>query len=281
MRYVIIGCGNVGMELARRWTAAGHEVVGTTTTPDRVPQLKEVCAEAVVLRGSEADKVRPLVAVADGVVIAVSPRRDRLMRRRDRVVELRDTLVGTAHTVVAAHRRVVLLSTTAVYGDAGEDPTGAPVDERTTWTIDLEPAGQAYGTAERTVLELPGGTVLRLPVIYNQQAGMDPRSRLRHAHEWLDGGVPLCADSLAYGVDSRDATAAVEFVMARGLTGVYNVVPDDHVPPTFAEAFGRLATEAGLPMVTFRGEVKLPTRPISSARLRSAGFTFGYGNPHG
>ncbi len=53
MRYVVIGCGNVGMELARRWTARGHEVVGTTTSPERVGELREVCSDVAVLRGAD------------------------------------------------------------------------------------------------------------------------------------------------------------------------------------------------------------------------------------
>jgi hypothetical protein len=36
----------------------------------------------------------------------------------------------------------------------------------------------------------------------------------------------------------------------------------------------RLTAEAGYPDLTYRGEIATPTVPITSARLRAAGFTF-------
>jgi Trk K+ transport system NAD-binding subunit len=52
VRYVIVGCGNVGMELAAQWTHAGHRVVGATISPGRVDEIGAVCAEVAVLRGA-------------------------------------------------------------------------------------------------------------------------------------------------------------------------------------------------------------------------------------
>jgi nucleoside-diphosphate-sugar epimerase len=246
MQYAIIGCGSIGMDLARRWVSAGHEVIGTTTAPDRVPRLKEVCTEVVVLRGTDEAKVRDAVREARAVVVAVNPKVDAAMSRRERLAEYRDTLVGTVRTVVGAHRRVVLLSSTLVYGSA--DQGDGPVDEETLRTLDFEPAAQAYAAAERMVMEVPTGTVVRLPVEYDQPEAMDPAA-------------------LAYGVDPRDAAAAAQFVVDRDLTGLYNAVPDDTVPPTYAEV---------LPGVSFQNQIKAPTRPISSAKLRGAGFSFQY-----
>jgi hypothetical protein len=55
-------------------------------------------------------------------------------------------------------------------------------------------------------------------------------------------------------------------------------VPDAVVPPTAAVFIGKLAADAGLPPFAFTGEVPAPTRPVSSAKLRAAGFTFAF--PH-
>jgi nucleoside-diphosphate-sugar epimerase len=274
VRYVIIGCGNIGLELARRWVAAGHEVLGTTTSPERVPELKEACTDTAVLRGNDTERVRVAVTGADAVVVAVSPKLSNVLARRERVIEFRDSLVGTTRTVASMHRRVVLLSSTVVYGDGGEGD--APVDEHTQPTIDLEPSAQGFAAAERVVLEYPGGAVLRMPLVYNQPGAMDPTELVRYIHERLDGSVPIAANSLAYRVDYRDVAAAVEFVVAHDLTGVYNVVPDDTVPPTFEVAHGQITEALGLPPITFLTEMKTPTRPITSAKLRAAGFTFSH-----
>ncbi|TDC57508.1 hypothetical protein E1281_04735 [Actinomadura sp. KC345] len=75
---------------------------------------------------------------------------------------------------------------------------------------------------------------------------------------------------------TTDADAALDFVVARDLTGVYNAVPDETVPPTNAEAFGEICAAAGLPGLTFRGEIKTPAVPVTSAKLRAAGFAFAH-----
>jgi Trk K+ transport system NAD-binding subunit len=82
MRFLVLGCGNIGMELARRWTGDGHTVVGTTTTADRVAQLSEVCAEVQVLHGDDRAAVAGAAAGADAVVVTVSPRFHRAVRPR-------------------------------------------------------------------------------------------------------------------------------------------------------------------------------------------------------
>jgi hypothetical protein len=53
-------------------------------------------------------------------------------------------------------------------------------------------------------------------------------------------------------------------------------VPDDAVPPTFEDTHGQITEALGLPPITFLAEMKTPTRPITSAKLRAAGFTFSH-----
>lgn len=132
MRYVIIGCGNVGMELARRWVSAGHQVIGTTTSPDRVPELAAVCTEVAVLRGSDRPAVERVTRDADAVVLTVSPRIARAFDADQRIAEYADTLTASARTAAAVHPRVVFTSSVSVYG-AGH---GALVDEATPVTDD-------------------------------------------------------------------------------------------------------------------------------------------------
>ncbi|HET6214518.1 MAG TPA: hypothetical protein VFE14_16750, partial [Micromonosporaceae bacterium] len=194
---------------------------------------------------------------------------------RDRLVEYRHALLGTVRTAARANRRLVFLSSMVVYGDGG--PGTEPIDERTPATTELEPAAQAFGAAERVVLESPHSTVLRLPDVVGHPSDLDDTALLSFAHEHFGGAVPFSADALLYRVDYRDAAAAAAFVVDSGLTGVYNAVPDAVVPQRTGTAFDKLAADAGLPPLEFRGDVKTPTRPISSARLRSAGFSFGYG----
>ncbi|MEO3786403.1 NAD-dependent epimerase/dehydratase family protein [Actinocorallia sp. B10E7] len=272
MHYVIIGCGNVGMELARRWKAAGHRVTGTTTTPDRVGELQEVCSDVAVLRGSDREAVEKATRGADAVVLTVSPRISRSFDAESRIAEYADTLTASAATAAAVHPRVVFTSSVSVYG-AG---TGDVVDESTPPTDDDDASPRNFASGEEAVLSTARGAVVRIPDVYGHPRDIDYPSRVKMAHEMLGGSVPFSAESLLYRIDYRDAAAALAFVVENELTGVYNAVPDETVPPTNEQAFGEICAAEGLPPLSFRGEIKTPTMPVSSAKLRAAGFKFAH-----
>lgn len=296
MRYVIVGCGAIGLELAKQWSRAGHHVVGTTSSPARLPQVAGACAEAIVVPTDDASALRAAVADADAVVLAARPRVRFASSRRDRAAEFRRTLLLVTRSVALAQPRLLLLSSFVVYGDGrpgndgrpggdgtpgGDRPGGdkrgdGPIDERVPASIALEPAAQSFSAAERIVLESGRGVVLRLPEVTGHPDDLDDAALIRFTHEHLDGKVPFAADALYYRIDYRDAAAAASFAIERDLVGVYNAVPDAVVPPTVDVVFGKLVAELGLPPVTFTGEVRTTTRPISSAKLRAAGFSFRY-----
>ncbi|GGO62003.1 NAD-dependent epimerase/dehydratase family protein [Nonomuraea cavernae] len=272
MRYVIIGCGNVGMELARRWTGAGHQVTGTTTTPGRIEELREVCSDVAVLRGSDRPAVERVTDGADAVVLTVSPRLARSFDAGQRVAEYADTLTASARTAAEAHPRVIFTSSVSVYG-AG---TGAVVDEETPTTTDPDASPRNFVAAEQAVLATAGGAVVRIPDVYGHPRDLDYPTRVKLAHEMLGGSVPFSADALLYRIDYRDAAAALDFVVSEGLTGIYNAVPDAVTPRTNKELFGEICAAEGWPALTFRGEIRTPTVPLSSAKLRAAGFSFAH-----
>ncbi|MBA2893535.1 nucleoside-diphosphate-sugar epimerase [Nonomuraea soli] len=314
----------MGLELARLLTGAGHVVVGTTTTPGRVAELAAVCAEVVVLRGSDRAAVARAVEGADAVVLTVGPRLARAVDAAAREAEYTDTLVTTARTAAAVHDRVVFASSGSVYGSgvskdaapsdgggraapgdlvdaddgdgsstgagadgyesstgAGADGdghstgAGAVLDESSPTTDSPDPSPRSYLAAERAVLSAPGGAVVRIPDVHGHPADLDYPARVRFAHSHLGGAVPFAADALLYRIDYRDAAAALAFVVTEGLTGVYNAYPDAETPPTNAEAFAAICDAEGLPRLTYRSQIRLPVVPVSSARLRAAGFRFG------
>lgn len=267
MRYVIVDCGSTGLELARQWGEAGHEVVGTTPDPARLPGIGAVCAEAVELAHDDAERTRQLAADADAVVLAARPA---LLTRspRERVIAFR-SMVTVVRAAASAQHRLVLFSSIVVYGDGSAAADGT-VTEETPVTTSLDPAGQGYAAVERVVRQGRAGVALRLPEV---SRGFSPEL-LRQWRDVAGGTLPYHGAALTYAIDPRDAAAAVAFAVERELTGVYNVVPDEVVPPDLETYLGKLAAEAGLPPFTLTGELSSPTRPVSSAKLRAAGFAF-------
>ena len=155
---LIAGCGYVGSALARARVARGDRVFGLRRNPiDLPPGVEPVAADLTASR-SLADLPRDL----DAVVYAAAPRgRDDAFYRITYVDGLRNLLAALAQQGQTP-RRVIFVSSTAVYGQS----RGEWVDE----TSPTEPthfSGRRLLEAEGALREsgMPG-VVLRLGGIY-------------------------------------------------------------------------------------------------------------------
>jgi nucleoside-diphosphate-sugar epimerase len=272
MRVLVVGAGLVGRELAARLTEQGHEVVATTTTPEKVAALQEVAAEVHVLRGSDAEAVAKAAAGADAVVVCAGPDARRSMTAEERAATYDEVLVQTARSVVAGTpetARIVALSSLSVYGDAADDLDLVTEDAPLTTAADASP--QKFQEMERLYLERPGAVVFRCADIFG---GQDPpiEQKVQFAHTVLGGSVPFSGDALLYRVHVHDVIGAIEHALAHeDVAGVYNLTHAG-VPVTNRERFDAIGAELGLGPLTYRGELKAPAAPISVDRLAQSGF---------
>lgn len=272
MRVLVLGVGLVGSELAAGLVADGHEVVGTTTTPEKVERLSKVCTDVVVLRGSDAGAVAEAAAGCDAIAVCAGPSAARSMTPEERAATYREVLVDTAESVVAAggDATIVALSSLSVYGDAADHLHEVTEDAPVTAADDPSPAN--FLAMERTYADGAGNRtcILRCADIYGAD---DPpvEAKVQLAHDVLGGSVPFSAAARFYRVHVSDVARAIRFAIDQGLQGVFNLTHSD-VPPTNAELFDRISAELGRPPLEYRDEIVAPTVPISTARLREAGF---------
>ena len=71
---LVLGCGWLGLSLARSLVQAGHRVVGTTTTPEHLDNMRAFGIESHLLRlgsdfGPAADAQLDLSALPAGVYV--------------------------------------------------------------------------------------------------------------------------------------------------------------------------------------------------------------------
>ena len=271
MRVLVIGAGLVGRELAARLTAEGHEVVATTTTPEKVAVLQEVAAEVHVLRGSDAEAVAKAAAGADAVVVCAGPDARKSMTAAERAATYDEVLVQTARSVVAGApetARIVALSSLSVYGDAADGLEEVTEEAPLTTADDASP--QKFQEMERIYLDRPSSVVFRCADIFGGQ-DLPIAEKVRFAHTVLGGSVPFTGDALLYRVHVNDVIAAIEHALANDLDGVFNLTHAG-VPATNRERFDAIGAELGLGSLTYRDELKAPAVPISVDRLADAGF---------
>jgi len=239
---LIVGCGELGLRVARRWLAQGDRVVGITRSPARGELLAAAGLEPAVLDVTAADPGWPALLTSIGrpatVLWSVGFDRSGTASYHDvHVAGLGRLLDALASLDTAGSTRVVFASSTGVWGDE----QGGVVTEATP-TAPSREAGRILVAAEQLLAGHPAGpgTALRF-------AGLYGPGRLPRLAD-LRAGRPIAADpdSWLNLVHLDDAAAVVEAVAdAAAPRGLY--VVSDGRPVRRREWYGRLAKLAGGP----------------------------------
>ncbi|MDE2149590.1 MAG: SDR family oxidoreductase [Gammaproteobacteria bacterium] len=269
---LIIGCGDLGCRLALRLQQAGHTARGVVRGARGAAALSALGIQALV-----GDVDAPLsLPSCDWVYYLLPPAADGETDSR-----LRRLLAN-----LAPPARLVYLSTSGVYGDAGgrwidEREPPAPVQARARRRLDAERAVIA-DAATRGYAAL----VVRAPGIYGP--GRLPVARLTCA-----GPIARSEESpYSNRIHADDLAAALRVVAERGAAGaIYNA--SDGAPTTMSEYLLACAAALGLPPPPQRplAEVMARASPMQreflgeskrlrNDRLRSLGWTPRYCDLH-
>ena len=267
MTILLAGCGDLGTEAGLRFAAGGHRVVGWRRSPAKLPAAIE--GVAADLRSTDLPVVP---ADTTAVVVAVAADSPTEAAYRAAYVD------GLAHVLDALERdavtprRVLFVSSTAVYGDAA----GGWVDESTT----AAPggfSGRVLLEAEDLLLSRLRGTgsvpvVLRLGGIYGPG-----RTRLI---DQVRSGAAVIPDEPRYTnrIHRDDAAAAMVHLASTAVDPAPVYVGVDDSPAELGEVLRFLAAEMGFPEppVGPAGEARGGNKRCSNALLRSSGLKLAY-----
>lgn len=234
---VIVGCGDVGRRVARRLSAAGRPVLGIVRNEASALALQRTGIAATALDLDDTADAAELVQA--------------LQAQQWRDAELHwyvpPPSTGTddprlRRVLDALHRphRLLLLSTSAVYGDCGgawidEDAPLRPASDRARRRADAEHAARDWA-GRRGAARL----VVRVAGIYGP--GRLPIERLR------SGAPVLAAAESPYSnrIHVDDLATTLLAAAARGRDGAVYHAADGH-PTTMTDYFLRCAEALGLP----------------------------------
>lgn len=165
MRVVILGCGYIGLEVARRLDTNGHEVIGVRRSESGVRRIRDAGFTAVQADLTDSASIEALPE-ADWIVYTASVGRGGAQTARDIYVDgLTDTIETYAENSPVPDR-LIYTSSTGVYGNHD----GNWVDE----TTPPSPGGQRGDIlleAEEIAIDRAGdhgidGTVVRFGGLY-------------------------------------------------------------------------------------------------------------------
>ena len=276
MRVAVLGCGYVGLELARQLVDRGHEVVGVRRSPAGLDRVRDAGADPVRADVTDADALAAVPDV-DAVVFAASSGGRDADAAREVYVEGLRTSIDHFCGREEPPDRTVYTSSTGVYGDHGGDW----VDEETPLDPTTEKT-RVLAAAERVALDRTpfDATVARFAGLY----GPD-RYRLER---YVEGPV---TEGYLNMVHRDDAAGAVRYLLAgdRARGEVVNVVDDEPVskwafadwlaeqcgrdPPPKRTVDERLAEDD----LSTAAERRLRTaKRVDNGKLRGLGYEFAY-----
>ncbi|SEW07176.1 SDR family oxidoreductase [Halobacterium jilantaiense] len=280
MDVAVLGCGYVGIELARQLASAGHSAVGVRRSADGLAAVRETGADAVEADVTDAGSLEAVPDV-DAVVFAASSGGRGADAAREVYVDGLRTAVEQFGGRDDAPEKFVYTSSTGVYGDHD----GGWVDESTP----LDP------TTEKTEVLVEAERVAREEA---PEFGMDPtvvrfaglygpdRYRLTR---YLDGPV---TEGYLNMVHRDDAAGVVRFALTDDAADGEEVLLAVDDEPVDKWAFADwLADECGVDhpekqTVDERiaaGDLSTPaerrvrtSKRCSNERLRDLGYEFAY-----
>ncbi len=278
MKVLILGMGHVGKALAGRLRAEGHTVVGTTTTPGKVEDLKKVADEVAVLTGADTDKVVAAAKGCDAIVVTVAPNVKNTRTIEERHVHYHDVLVKSCASAAAACDNIYFCSSFSTYGDGGEGSD--PITEQTPTSNHEEPSSKYYQEAEQEVLAKSGGCALRYPDMYGAPGDMTFPERVKMSHEYFGGKTIFGPAAPLYAIHFEDVVESIFHALTNQLSGLYNVCDNDNVPYTNKEVFDAICDAESLERLDFMNQIKAPNRKISAQKFYDTGYSVKHDDPN-
>lgn len=238
MKKLVIGCGYLGLRVARVWQARGDDVCVTTRSPERASQFANQDFETVQLDVTQPDTCRRLPR-AETVLLAVGYDRSAGPSLNEVYV---DGLQNVLHALSAATRRIIYVSSTGVYGQIDD----SWVDEESQCRP-LRVGGKACLAAEQLLGERPLADrtiILRLAGIY----GPD---RIPRRDQVADGRpIPARPEGYLNLIHVDDAAQVVLAADDREVEPNLFTVSDGN-PVRRKDFFGEVARRLGVDAPTF------------------------------
>ncbi|MHA7598442.1 NAD-dependent epimerase/dehydratase family protein [Alicycliphilus sp. T452] len=282
-RLLIIGCGDVGLRVARSLGASGPRprVLALTSSPARVPMLRAAGVTPLVGNLDDAASLARLAGLATRVLHLAPPPGEGAVGPRW-WLDRRSTALVRVLRRRALPQALVYASTSGVYGDCAgewvaESRSVAPATPRAQRRVNAERAVRHLGRAGVRA------SILRVPGIYApDREGGTPEARLRR-------GTPVLAapdDVYTNHIHADDLARACIAALWRGRPQrAYNVADDSQLkmgdyfdlaadlyglprPPRVARSLAQ--QQLPLSLLSFMGESRrlVTTRMARELRLR-------------
>jgi nucleoside-diphosphate-sugar epimerase len=261
----VLGCGWLGLPLAKKLAASGYKVKGSTTTPAKISVLENsniipyhlTCDPSV-----EGENVADFFK-ADALFLNIPFRRD-LKDPKYYAEQIRSV---AQHAAAGGIRLVIFAGSTLVYPalnqTAREADVIAPADERAKVLLDVE---QMLLSDRRFTT-----TVIRFAGLYGPDREI--------GNFFKTARVPKDGDAPVNLIHLDDCIGIVQAVLEKNAGGeVFNACGDDH--PLRKDLYTKAAIAAGTKPLVFESAVAGRYKIIANTKVKERlGYRFKYPSP--
>jgi nucleoside-diphosphate-sugar epimerase len=259
--------GAIGRLLLPMLIEAGHEVAGTTRSPNKRDQITALGGRPIILDAMDRDAVFAVLE-AEKPDVVISQMTD--LATRDFAANSKLRIEGSRNLVDASKsagvQRMIAesISWVQIAGDT-------PADENE--PLDLDAGGARKGTIaavqalEQAVAEMPIGVVLRYGILYGPGTW---NSRDELTTEQIRNGEIVTNDAVTSYVHVEDAARAALLALDWP-AGIYHIVDD--APATASEWVPLYASLVGAPVPPRAAGREGWERGQSNAKARGMGWT--------
>ncbi len=261
----ILGCGWLGLPLARYLVDAGYFVRGSTSSPEKISTLQENHIHPFLIRCTPQCEGSNIASFFSSKVLFLNiPFKRHLVDPRFYEQQIRSVVKAVCTSPIEF---VIFASSTAVYPEtlslATEDETFLPDNPRSQVLYDVEQFLLNNSSFQTTVIRFGG--------LYGPGR---PLGRFMAGQKGLThGSKPVNLICL------EDCVRIVAIIIAKDIRAeIFNAVSDTH--PTRQLLYTRAAQSLGLEAPVFREEPSGSYKIVSNAKLKKAlDFVFQHSDP--
>ena len=262
----IIGCGYIGIEVAKDWTKKRDDVTATTRTPERLQELSQVAQKSVILKGNDEEEFVPIIVHNETILVTTAA---------DSYEHYESAYLNTAQIFrrlaleMDLPRTLIYTSSASVYGDH----RGLWVDESSDLLAKGEQA-RILIEAEKTYASLEelgwDVCIFRFSEIYGPG-----REISKKVHSLTNRSLPGSGEKFTNMVHRDDCAGAINYALRHHMTGVYNLSDDDH--PTKKELYSQISRKFQLPEVKWDPSLTClhgGNKRVSNHKIKKDGYRF-------
>lgn len=258
----LLGCGWLGLPLAKSLTAKNNELKTSTTSPEKIDNLKNLELNPYLITisdGIEGD-ISGFLMDAEILIVDIPPNLSN-SKNDDFTAKIKNLIPEIEKSSVS---KVLFVSATSVYDD---DESFRNITEETPENPETESAKQML-VAEELLFKNTNfkTTSVRFGGLYGEE---------RHPIHYLSGKSGIANPEAPINlIGLKDCIGSIEKIIEKeAWNEVFNAVNPEH--PSRKEYYNGKATSLGLPLVGFDESKISVGKIIDSGKLERLGYEFG------